>query len=438
VPTDVVDDFIAYMAFGGNLASREAKEYYEICSNPKYAVRHNEYTGAWHVPEKARFQKGSYSGLFREAVFNTYGTDRMNMLHVLENTLNMKTLTATDLKDPYDEKCRDRVLNKDETLKLIEKQKFMIETFQKWVWSDEIRKKRLQSYYCNRYGNNKVRVFDGSFLKLPGLNPDIELYDYQKDAVERIIMSPNTLLAHDVGAGKTYTMIAAGMELRRLDKSKKNLYVIPNGIIAQWERIFKMMYPQAKLLVVTIKVFDAKHKSETLQRIKDEDFDAILMTYSCFDMLSLSDRFYEELYQERIEMLRKAMSSYTSTGRIANKIDRINKLIENIKADYQNVRSKDISFDELGINTLFVDEAHNYKNIDLETKISRVRGVGGSNSKHGTSMMDKVHCVQRMNDGGRVVFATGTPVTNSLSDIFAMQKYLQEGELEFQGITTFD
>ena len=438
VPTDVIDDFIAYMAFGGNLASQEAKEYYEICSDPTYAVRHNEYTGTWQVPEKNRFQKGYQRDLFREAVFHIYGTERMNMLHILENTLNMKTLTATDLKNPDDENCRDRVLNKDETLKLIEKQKYMIETFQRWVWTDETRKRRLQSHYCNRYGNNKVRVFDGSFLKLPGLNPDIQLYDYQKNAVERIIMSPNTLLAHDVGAGKTYTMIAAGMELRRLGKSKKNLYVIPNGIIAQWERIFKMMYPQAKLLVVTIKNFDSKHKSETLQRIKDEDYDAILMAYSCFDMLSLSDRFYEKLYQERIEMLRKAMDSYTLTGRIANKIDRINKLIENIKSDYQKVRGKEIPFDELGINTLFVDEAHNYKNIDLETKISRVRGVGGSKSKHGTSMMDKVHCVQRMNDGGRVVFATGTPVTNSLSDIFAMQKYLQEGELEFQGITTFD
>ena len=438
VPTDVIDDFIAYMAFGGNINTREAKEYYAHCSDPKYAVRHNEFTGTWEVPEKARLQKSSYRDMFKEVNTRIYGTDYMNMLHILENTLTMKTLTATKPKDPHDIECKDRILDQDETLKLLEKQKYMIGAFQKWVWSDEARKKRLQSLYCRRYGNNRVRVFDGSFLKLPGLNPEIQLYDYQKNAVERIIMSPNTLLAHDVGAGKTYTMIAAGMELRRLGKSKKNLYVIPNNIIAQWERIFRQMYPQAALLVVTNKNFDPKTRSKTLFSIMNEDFDAILMTYSCFDMLSLSDRFYEKLYKERIETLTKAMNSYVSKGRLEKRIEDMQNSIDKIHKDYKKVKPKDISFDDLGINTLFLDEAHNYKNIELDTKISRVRGVASSAAKHGTGMMDKVHCVQRMNDGGRVVFATGTPVTNSLSDIFAMQKYLQEGELEFQGITNFD
>ncbi len=437
IPTDIIDDFIAYMAFEGNLNSKEAKEYYSISQESDYAVRHDEYTGYWEIPEKTRFRTSHFHGMFEEVNYKIYGTDRMDMLYVLENTLNMKTLSVSDSKDPSDPNCKVRVINQDETVKLLEKQKYMIEVFQKWVWEDEDRKKRLQAAYCRKYGNIKKRTYDGSFLELPGLSDKVKLYDYQKNAVARILFSPNTLLAHDVGSGKTYIMIAAGMELRRLGKSKKNLYVVPNNLIGQWESIFKAMYPDANILTVSIKNFGPNKRSETLGRIKNEDFDAILMTYSCFDMLSLSDRYYIKLYKERLEMLEKATKNFHSKATIENKRKHIQETLSKLQLTYKKT-PKIMPFDELGINTLFLDEAHNYKNIDLESRISRVRGIGSGGSTKGNGMMDKVHCIQRMNDGGRIVFATGTPVTNSLSDIFVMQKYLQEGELEFQEIQNFD
>ena len=437
IPTDIIDDFIAYMAFGEDLTSKEALEYYAMSAQEEYSVRHDEYTGYWEIPNKTRFRRAHFHGLFEEVNYKTFGTERMDMLYVLENTLNMKTLTVFDPKDPTDPKCKIRVMNQDETIKLLEKQKYMIEVFQKWVWADEKRKKRLQAAYCRKYGNIKKRIYNGSFLELPGLSDDVQLYDYQKNAVARILFSPNTLLAHDVGSGKTYTMIAAGMELRRLGKSKKNLYVVPNNILGQWENIFKKMYPNANILLVSHRNFAPNKRSETLNKIKNEDFDAIIMTYSCFDMLSLSDRYYIKLYKERLKMLEKATKNFYSKGKIEDKRRHIQETLNKLQKTYKQT-PKIMPFDELGINTLFLDEAHNYKNIDLESKIARVRGFGSSGSTRSNGMMDKVHCVQRMNNGGRVVFATGTPVTNSLSDIFAIQKYLQEGELEFQHIHSFD
>ena len=437
IPTDIIDDFIAFMAFGGDLNCKEAKEYYAISQQKDYAVRHDEYTGYWEIPNKTRFRASHFHGMFEAVNSKIYGTERMDMLYVLENTLNMKTLSVSDSKDPSDPDCKVRIINKDETVKLLEKQKYMIEVFQKWVWDNEDRKTRLQAAYCRKYGNVKKRVFDGSFLELPGLSDKVKLYDYQKNAVARILFSPNTLLAHDVGSGKTYIMIAAGMELKRLGKSKKNLYVVPNNIIGQWESIFKTMYPEANILTVSIRNFGPDKRSETLNRIKNENFDAILMTYSCFDMLSLSDKYYIRLYKERLEMLEKATKNFFSKGKIEDKRRHIRDTLAKLQQTYKKT-PKIMPFDELGINTLFVDEAHNYKNIDLESRISRVRGTGSSGSTKGNGMMDKVHCIQRMNDGGRVIFATGTPVTNSLSDIYVMQKYLQEGELEFQEIQNFD
>lgn len=433
IPTDVIDEFITYMAFGNKLGSREAKEYFAMCQQADYAVRHDEFTGEWEIPNKTRFRKSYFHGLFEEVNYKVYGTDRMDMLYILENTLNMKTLSITSEKW----KSGVRIIDQDETVKVLEKQRYMVETFQNWVWSDDDRKRRLQAAYCRKYGNFRRRIFDGSFLELPGLSSHVKLYDYQKNAVARILFSPNTLLAHEVGSGKTLVMIAAGMELRRLGKSKKNLYVIPNNIISQWETMFRTMYPEAKLLVVTIRNFDGRKRNDTLEQIKTGDFDAILMTYSCFDMLSLSDKYYIRLNKERLAMLDKAAGFFSKKGKIDKKREKIQKTLEKLQETYRN-KPKIMPFDELGINTLFLDEAHNYKNVDLESKISRVRGTGSGGSERGNGMMDKVHCVQRMNDGGRVVFATGTPVTNSLSDIFVMQKYLQEGELEFQGIQNFD
>ncbi len=433
VPTDVIDDFILHL-IGIEKINGEYPKEAEPLLQAQYATRHDDVTGIWEIPQKTRFRKSHVHGKYEEYNYSIYGTSRMDMLYLLENILNMKTIAIYDNPDPSK---NNRIINQNETVKILEKQDKMISEFKKWVWEDEKRKARLQGAYCRRYGNIKKRIYDGSFLDLPDMNPEIKLRKHQKDSVARIIFSPNTLLAHDVGAGKTYTMIAAGMELRRLGKSKKNLYVIPNNILTQWVDMFKKMYPNAKLLVVDNRNFCLKKRSKTLEIIMEEDFDAILMAYSCFDMLSLSKEYYKEFYEERLKMLDKASTNFYSKADIERKRSSVLRLMEKLQEDMsKNVC--EIPFDELGINTLFVDEAHNYKNVPLESSIMRVKGFNKSGSNKCEGMMDKVHCVQRQNNGGRVILATGTPITNSITDIFIMQKYLQDGELEFLGIQNFD
>lgn len=432
VPSDIIDQFILHLVDLDPVNGEyeiEAQEFLQ----PEYRVVHDSTTGIWEIPKKTRFRTAYQHGKYSNYNYCKYGTYRMDMLYLLENILNMKTLT---IEDAVDDEGKKRVINKEETVQVLEKQDKLINEFKKWVWLDKDRSRRLRDAYCSRYGNVRKRVFDGSFLQFPDMNPNVHLFDYQKNAVARILFTKNTLLAHEVGSGKTYEMVAAGMELRRLGKSKKNLYVIPNNIMSSWKDIFYEMYPQANLLIVDNDNFNIKKRSETLQRIIDEDFDGILMTYSCFDRLSLSDRYYVDMYMEMLEKLKKAENMFNGKSKIERKRLKIQKTIEELK-NKMTKNIKEIAFDDLGINTLFVDEAHNYKNVEIQTNITRVLGVGGGSAK-GTGMMDKVHCVQRQNDGGRIVFATGTPITNSITDIFVMQKYLQNGELEFLGLQNFD
>ena len=427
VPTDIIDDFIIHLL---GTKPPNVEQYY----TDEFAVRHDETTGIWEIPRKTRFREAHWYGKYDNVNFKTWGTDRMDMLHLMERILNMKTI---EIRDAIDDDGKIRVINQAETVKALEKQDQMIQEFQSWVWKKPERRKRLQAAYCRKYGNIRKRVFNGEFLMFPDMNKEVELYPYQKNSVARIIFSPNTLLAHDVGCGKTYVMIAAGMELRRLGKSKKNLYVIPNNIVGQWESLFYKLYPKANILVVTNRNFNLQKRNETLQRIKDEDFDAIIMAYSCFDMLSLSEKYYMELYEERIKMLHNAEKNFYSEKQLSRRIESVRKTMDKLKETYKD-NVCDYPFDELGINTLFVDEIHNYKNVGIETSIRNVLGAGGQGSKKCDAMMDKIHCIQRQNHGGRIILATGTPITNSITDIFVMQKYLQEGELEFLGIHNFD
>ena len=432
VPTDIIDEFILHLAGEDPIDGVYPPEISQYLG-PEYAVRHEETTGFWEIPQKNRFRNSKYHGKYETACFITYGTSRMDMLRLLENTLNQKSVNISDVRGINE----IRVLNLEETTKLLEKQQTMIREFQSWVWADPDRKNRLQRAYCRRYGQIRQRHYDGSFLLFPDMSDEVELYPFQKNAVARILFSPNTLLAHDVGSGKTYTMIAAGMELRRLGRSKKNLYVVPNNIVAQWKEIFLKMYPNARLLIVDNRNFNLRKRSQTLEQIKNEDFDGIIMAYSCFDMLSLSARYYKQLHKEHLAMLEKAEKYYYSGARIEKKKQSIEKMLDQLRKESMKGICE-VPFDELGINTLFVDEAHNYKNVGVSGEHSRVLGSGGRASDKAQGMMDKVHCVQRQNNGGRIIMATGTPVTNSLTDLFVIQKYLQDGELEFLGLQNFD
>lgn len=421
VPADVIDDFIEYLL---------GKPYAYIYGMNR--VRHDELTGSWEIPHKSVYSNNADS-------YNKYGTRRMEALYILEHTLNMRDIAVydedRDSSNPF--KVR-RVLNEAETILAIEKQKVMLDKFQKWVWTDERRKDRLRSIYEEKYAYYRARRFDGSFLEFPNLSKDVELFKYQKDAVARIIFTPNTLLAHDVGSGKTYVMVAAGMELKRMGLSEKNLYVVPNNILGQWKDIYLTMYPGANVFCVEPKDFTPAKRKETLEYIRDHDFDGIIMAYSCFDRIPLSKEYLRQRLREekrKLQQLSKEDGKDTFGLRRAQKS--VQKELGKVSEQVEKL-DPEVTFDKLGITRLFVDEAHNYKNVAIDTKISRVRGISNVGSAKCTEMLAKVQYIQKKNDGAGVVMATGTPITNSITDVFVMQKYLQDGELTLLDIQNFD
>lgn len=420
VPTDIIDDFITHIL--------------NLKNNSYSGTKHDELTGTWEIPHKSEY-------LYRcsVAATHTYGTSRMPALYILERTLNMKTVAVKDKAICHTNASGvKRVINKSETVLALEKQQKMIKAFQRWVWKDEKRKERLEIIFENNFSCVCRRIFDGSFLEFPTMSPSVNLYPHQKNAVARILFSPNTLLAHDVGSGKTYIMIAAGMELKRMGLSYKNLYVVPNNIVGQWEKLFSVMYPDAKLLCVEPKNFTPTKREAVLEQIRDEDFDGIIMAYSCFEQIPLSKDFYTEQLQETLDKI-SALASNTNkaTSKLERKKEAVRKALSSLELAMDNMYDT-VYFDELGITRLFVDEAHNYKNVPIETKVDKVLGISSKGSKKCQDMMDKVRLVQKQNNGGGVVMATGTPITNSITDAFVMQKYLQSGELGMLDLQSFD
>ncbi|MBE6807654.1 MAG: hypothetical protein E7527_06605 [Ruminococcaceae bacterium] len=417
VPADIIDDFVTHL-LGLNKA------------HPYKGTRHDEHTGTWELPDKSAYW-------YSVASTSTYGTNRIAALYILEKTLNMKAVAVTDeVSCPANASGKKRVVNREETVLALEKQQKMIQEFQNWVWKDDRRRERLEMIFENNFSCFRRRHFDGSFLNFPTLSPAVQLYPYQKNAVARILFTPNTLLAHDVGSGKTYIMIAAGMELKRMGLSKKNLYVVPNNIVGQWRDIFKMMYPKAKLLVVEPKNFTPAKRQGVLEEMRDGDYDGIVMAYSCFERIPLSKQYEMEQMQRELEEIDTLLQDKNkSTGRLKKKKQKLEESLSKLLLMIDHTLNE-VCFDELGVTRLFVDEAHNYKNVPIETKADKVLGINATGSKKCQEMMDKVQQVQR--SGGGVVMATGTPITNSITDAFIMQKYLQSGELGLLDLQSFD
>ena len=430
VPADIIDDFMVEI-FGNPFRLAYTPEYKKRLE-PYFGTKHDPITGSWEIPEKNRY----YHSVL---VTRTYGTERMEALHILEKTLNMKTIVVTD-----EEMCqtnssgKKRVINQTETLAAIEKQKKLIEAFQDWVWKDKARKERLRNIFENKFSCVKSRLFDGSFLTFPNMSSEIQLYPYQKNAVARILFTPNTLLAHDVGAGKTYVMIASGQELKRMGLSAKNMYVVPNNIVGQWAQIFKTMYPDAKLIVVDPKSFKPEKRKIILESIRDEEADGIIIAYSCFEQIPLSKEYFREEIREEKEKVEQAIrEKKKATGKLKKKRDQLTSDLEDLLCETEDTYDG-VYFDELGITRLFVDEAHNFKNVPIETKANCVLGISSAGSKKCRDMLDKVHMIQKNNGGKGVVMATGTPITNSITDAFIMQMYLQSGELAMLDLQNFD
>ena len=307
----------------------------------------------------------------------------MPALYILERTLNMKTVAVTDEVICHTNASGvKRVINKSETVLALEKQQKMIKAFQRWVWKDDKRKERLEIIFENNFSCVRRRIFDGSFLDFPTMSPSVNLYPHQKNAVARILFSPNTLLAHDVGSGKTYIMIAAGMELKRMGLSRKNLYVVPNNIVGQWKKLFSVMYPDSKLLCVEPKNFTPTKREAILEQIRDEDFDGIIMAYSCFEQIPLSKDFYTEQLQETLDKISElASNTNKATSKLERKKEAVRKALSSLELAMDNMYDT-VYFDELGITRLFVDEAHNYKNVPIETKVDKVLGISSKGSKN--------------------------------------------------------
>lgn len=421
VPTDVIDEFANHIiGLDGSSAMN--------------GTTHDPITGTWELTYRGRNAAGEHGTM---VAHNLYGTDRVPALKILEDTLNMRTIRVTD--STGSSSSGKRVLNESETIKALEQQKKMVAEFKEWVWSDSARSEHLQIIYENNFSCVKQRRFDGSFLTFPEMNPQITLRPFQKNAVARMILMPNTLLAHDVGAGKTYMMIAAGMEMKRMGISNKNLYVVPNSILSQWKRMFTEIYPNAKVLTIEPKDFTPKKRAAALQKIRDEEFDAVLMTYSSFTMIELSNDEKIAALEQELDQIVEIISSSTSlkTKSIVKLQEKLMGKIFELKHALDEKQNA-VSFDELGITRLFVDEAHNFKNVPIDTKMQDHLGISSKGSAKCNDMMQKVRCIQRQNDGAGVIFATGTPITNSVTDAFIMQKYLQNGELALIDLQSFD
>lgn len=427
IPPEIIDEFI-FSIFG------RQRQY----MTPKYKTTYDAETGTWFIPDKGRYD---WYGT-RTLSLTTYGTVRINALTIIEKTLNMKSVSVYDTKHVgKDEKGKEktkRIFNKAETLLAIEKQNELIRLFREWIFSSKKRQDMLVSIFNERFASVRIRRFNGSFLTLPTISKKIELYPYQKDAIARILFSKNTLLAHDVGSGKTYIMVAAGCELRRMGISRKNLFVVPNSLTGQWKSAFLELCPNAKLLVVTPSSFTPAKRNEILAFIRDGDYDGIIMAYSCFEMIKLSKKYLLQELEERKRRIDSIQGDKTvGVAKLANRGKKLADEIVKLNAAIDAINKNEIYFDELGINTLFVDEAHNFKNLPMDTGV-KILGINNAGSKKCADMMDKVRCVQRQNNGRGVVFATGTPITNSITDIFVMQKYLQNGMLELLEMQSFE
>ncbi len=420
VPESVIESFVLFLL--------------DIDESVKVSFfKHDSKTGTWEY--------NSMAGLTRIYRFDhRYGTKRRKAIDILIRTLNMQSVAVYDrVMSNATKSGFESILNKEETVLAMEKQKLLIGTFREWIWNDKERKNLLENIYEEKYACLRQRVFDGSFLEFPDMDPEIELFQYQKNAIARIIFSPNTLLAHDVGSGKTYIMIAAGMELKRMGLSKKNLYVVPNNIIGQWRNFFAQMYPASRVRCIEPKDFTADKRESVLEDIRDKDYDAVIMAYSSFTMIPISLTYRKkEILREINECKRVYIYGFENRSSTEKLLRKTRKLRNKYDELTEEKEIPGVCFDQLGITRLFVDEAHNFKNVPIETKIERVMGINKTGSSKCLDMLQKVRIVQHQNEGRGVVMATATPITNSVTDAFIMQQYLQSGALAIADLESFD
>ena len=423
LPVDIVQQFI-----------------YEFLNTPGYAkssiiVHYSKYTGEWSIDGK------SYDRSNVKA-YNTYGSARINAYRIIEETLNLKDVRIFDYVEDIDGN-RKAVLNKKETAIAQSKQELIKQGFQEWVWSDPQRRERLCKLYNERFNSIRPREYDGSHIVFSGMNPEITLREHQRNAVAHILYGGNTLLAHAVGAGKTFEMVAAAMESKRLGLCNKSLFVVPNHLTEQWAAEFLQLYPSANILVATKKDFETKNRKRFCGRIATGDYDAVIIGHSQFEKIPMSiERQRASLEQQENEItngiaeLKRNRGENFSIKQLEKAKKAIRQKIE--KLNDQSRKDDVVTFEELGVDRLFIDESHYYKNLYLYTKMRNVGGIAQTEAQKSSDLFMKCRYLDELTGGRGTVFATGTPISNSMVELYTIQRYLQYDTLAKNELQHFD
>lgn len=414
---------------------------YETFHTPHYQRNHIRVsfaavTGEWQISSKNTIYGGDVSA------YTQYGTERMNAYAILEQTLNLRSVTVYDRVTDADGTVRS-VVNPRETMLAQQKQSAIKEAFAAWIWKDPQRRMALEKEYNERFNSLRPAEFSGEHINFVGMNPLIGLRTHQKNAIAHILYGGNTLLAHEVGAGKTFTMAVAAMESKRLGLCRKSLFVVPNHLTLQWANEFLHLYPAANILVAGKKDFETANRKKFCARIATGDYDAIIIGHSQFERIPVSAERQERVLQKQLIEIEQAIQQAAYDRGQTFTVKQLEKTRKSLKLRLEKLRAEDrkddvVTFEELGVDRLWVDEAHAYKNLFLFTKMRNVAGLSTSEAQKSSDMFMKCQYMDELTGGKGIVFATGTPVSNSMTELYTMMRYLQYGELQERGLTQFD
>ena len=440
-PKDLTASEISVRLGATWLPPDEVQEFiFHLLETPRYAqwnikVHFSPFTSEWNIEGKS-YDKGNVRA------YNTYGTSRINAYKIIEETLNLKDVRIFDYIED-DEGKKKAVLNKKETAIAQSKQEMIKQEFQDWIWSDPERRERLCKSYNEKFNSVRPREYDGSHIIFNGMNPEIELREHQKNAVAHILYGGNTLLAHAVGAGKTFEMVAAAQESKRLGLCNKSLFVVPNHLTEQWAAEYLQLYPAANILVATKKDFETKNRKKFCGRIATGDYDAVIIGHSQFEKIPMSIERQRAILEQQLEEITGGIAELKRNRGENFSIKQLEKSKKSIrqKLDKLNDQTKKddvVTFEELGVDRLFVDESHYYKNLYLYTKMRNVGGIAQTEAQKSSDLFMKCRYLDEITGGRGTVFATGTPISNSMVELYTIQRYLQYNTLVKNGLQHFD
>ena len=414
---------------------------YETFDTPRYLrgqieISYVPYTAEWQVSRKSMVR---YNDV---AAFTTYGTDRASAYRLLEDALNLRDIRIYDTIEDADGRER-RVLNAKETTLAAQKQQLIRDAFKDWIWKDPERRETLVRQYNEEMNSTRPREYDGSHIVFSGMNPEITLREHQKNAIAHVLYGGNTLLAHEVGAGKTFEMVASAMESKRLGLCQKSIFVVPNHLTEQWASEFLRLYPSANILVTTKKDFETHNRKKFCARIATGDYDAVIIGHSQFERIPISPERQERLLHQQIEEITDGIQDTKLAGGNSFTIKSLERTKKGLEARLKKLQASDrkddvIYFEQLGVDRMFVDESDNYKNLFLYTKMRNVAGLSTTDAQKSSDMFSKCRYMDELTGGRGVVFATGTPVSNSMTELYTIQRYLQHDRLQEMGMGHFD